>query len=62
MDEQAALGAFTDVRVYIVRERDAALLRELVLARVRDTARVEFAQADLCRRELLVEIEGLAVL
>jgi hypothetical protein len=26
------------------------------------TARIEFAQADLCRRELLVEIEGVATL
>jgi chorismate lyase/3-hydroxybenzoate synthase len=61
VDEAARLDAFTDARVYIVRESDAAIVRPLVLARLAGSARVEFAQADLCRRELLVEIEGLAL-
>jgi hypothetical protein len=34
----------------------------MVTERFGRTARIEFAQADLCRRELLVEIEGLATL
>jgi hypothetical protein len=59
---RAAFDAFTELRVYIVRDADAPLLREMVIERFGRTARVEFAQADLCRRELLVEIEGLAVL
>jgi enamine deaminase RidA (YjgF/YER057c/UK114 family) len=62
VDEQGPLDAFTDVRVYVVRVEDAARVRELVRSRFSPDARVEFAQADLCRRELLVEIEGLACL
>jgi chorismate lyase/3-hydroxybenzoate synthase len=59
---RAAFDAFTELRVYIVRDSDAPLLREMVAERFGRTARIEFAQADLCRRELLVEIEGLATL
>ena len=59
---RAAFDAFTELRVYIVRDTDAPLLREMVAERFGRTARIEFAQADLCRRELLVEIEGLATL
>jgi chorismate lyase/3-hydroxybenzoate synthase len=59
---RAAFDAFTELRVYIVRDTDAPLLREMVSERFGRTARIEFAQADLCRRELLVEIEGVATL
>jgi chorismate lyase / 3-hydroxybenzoate synthase len=59
---RAAFDAFTELRVYVVRDNDAPLLREMVTERFGRTARIEFAQADLCRRELLVEIEGLATL
>jgi chorismate lyase/3-hydroxybenzoate synthase len=59
---RAAFDAFTELRVYIVRDEDAPLLQEMVIERFGRTARIEFAQADLCRRELLVEIEGLATL
>jgi chorismate lyase/3-hydroxybenzoate synthase len=59
---RAAFDAFTELRVYIVRDTDAPLLREMVTERFGRTARIEFAQADLCRRELLVEIEGVAAL
>ncbi len=59
---RAAFDAFTELRVYVVRDSDAPLLRDLVTDRFGRTARIEFAQADLCRRELLVEIEGLATL
>ena len=61
-EARAAFDAFTELRVYIVRDADAPLLREMVQQRFGRTARIEFAQADLCRRELLVEIEGLATL
>jgi len=54
------LDALTDLRVYFVQEDQAALVRDLVLARFRRASRVEFTRADLCRAELLVEIEGLA--
>jgi hypothetical protein len=54
------LDALTDLRVYFVRDDQAPLVRDLVLARFRRAAHIEFTRADLCRSELLVEIEGLA--
>ncbi len=59
---RAAFDPFTELRVYIVHDRDAPLLRQMVAERFGRTARIEFAQADLCRRELLVEIEGVAII
>lgn len=56
------LDGLTDLRVYVVRDTDAAVVRELLAARLPAAARVELARADLCRRELLVEIEGVAIL
>jgi chorismate lyase/3-hydroxybenzoate synthase len=54
------LDALTDLRVYFVQEDHAALVRDLVLARFRRADHVEVRRADLCRTELLVEIEGQA--
>jgi hypothetical protein len=54
------LDALTDLRVYFVHEEHAPLVRDLVLARFAHARRIEFIRADLCRTELLVEIEGLA--
>lgn len=54
------LDALTDLRVYFVQDEHAALVRDLVLARFRRAAQIEFMRADLCRSELLVEIEGQA--
>ena len=54
------LDALTDLRVYFVQEDHAALVRDLVLARFRRAEHIEFMRADLCRTELLVEIEGQA--
>lgn len=55
------LFALRDLRVYVVRMSDRpmieASLREALGADA--TAGIEFVQADLCRPELLVEIEGL---
>jgi chorismate lyase/3-hydroxybenzoate synthase len=56
------LDALTDLRVYFVQDAHAPLVRDLVLARFRRAERIEFTRADLCRAELLVEIEGLAQL
>jgi chorismate lyase/3-hydroxybenzoate synthase len=55
-----ALDAFEHVRVYVVRSEDADLIRDLVRDAMPARPNLEFAQADLCRRELLVEIEGYA--
>jgi chorismate lyase/3-hydroxybenzoate synthase len=60
IDIAASLAAFSTLRVYIVRCEDADIVREMVMANVPQTTSVEFAQADLCRQELLVEIEGVA--
>ncbi len=54
------LDALSDLRVYFVHDAQAALVRDLVLARFPSAKRIEFTRADLCRTELLVEIEGLA--
>jgi chorismate lyase / 3-hydroxybenzoate synthase len=61
-DRGDPLSAFRELRVYIVRDEDADLLRAMVRERFPADTRVEYAQADLCRQELLVEIEGLATL
>jgi chorismate lyase / 3-hydroxybenzoate synthase len=61
-DRSDPLSAFRELRVYIVRDEDADLIREMVQERFPADTRVEYAQADLCRQELLVEIEGLATL
>jgi chorismate lyase/3-hydroxybenzoate synthase len=56
------LAAFRELRVYVVRTEDADTLQALVADHFPAVAQVEFAQADLCRQELLVEIEGVAAL
>lgn len=56
-----ALSRFTDLRVYCVRHEDVSVLRPLV-GEAFPHARVEWLRADLCRPELLVEIEGVASL
>jgi chorismate lyase/3-hydroxybenzoate synthase len=61
-DRDDPLSAFRELRVYVVRDEDADLLREMVRERFPAETRVEYAQADLCRQELLVEIEGLATI
>jgi chorismate lyase/3-hydroxybenzoate synthase len=58
--DRVTLSAFSTLRVYIVRREDADVVRDMVAARLPRTTSVEFAQADLCRQELLVEIEGVA--
>ncbi len=57
-----ALDTLRHVRVYLVRAKDADVVRDLVQAAMPSMRTLEFAQADLCRRELLVEIEGCAEL
>jgi chorismate lyase / 3-hydroxybenzoate synthase len=61
-DRGDPLAAFRELRVYVVRDEDADVLRDMVRERFPEATRVEYAQADLCRQELLVEIEGLATL
>jgi chorismate lyase/3-hydroxybenzoate synthase len=58
--EEAGLHCFRDLRVYVVRESDVAAVTERVTGAFTSVERVEYVIADLCRPELLVEIEGVA--
>jgi chorismate lyase/3-hydroxybenzoate synthase len=55
-----ALCRIRDMRVYIRRDEDAALVDAALRQRCPDTGHVELVTARLCRPELLVEIEGVA--
>lgn len=54
------LGCYRQLRVYYVRDQDLGHIKTAVFKRFPRVRRVEFMQADLCRPDLLVEIEGLA--
>ncbi len=56
------LSCYRSVRVYFVRDEDLPVLTSLVESRFRNADKIEFLQADLCRPELLLEIEGVAEL
>lgn len=60
---QTGLGATLDdmalVRVYVKRQEDYALVRNICEARLGELP-VVYAVADVCRPDLLVEIEGIA--
>jgi hypothetical protein len=56
------LARYRHLRVYYVESRHLETLRELLGHRLSPSTELEFLQADLCRPELLVEIEGLAEL
>ncbi len=47
------------LRVYYVRAEHADALRERVPSRLGDAPGIEYLESDLCRPELLVEIEGV---
>ena len=57
---QAALTAFTSLRVYLPRAGDQDRIEAALRPRLRDGSTLEFVPAQLCRRELLIEIEGVA--
>jgi enamine deaminase RidA (YjgF/YER057c/UK114 family) len=57
-----ARARFTSLRIYIVRPGDLGLVRQRIEERYGRVADVEYAQAELCRGDLLVEIEGIAEL
>ncbi|MCH9646769.1 MAG: hypothetical protein K0U98_00945 [Deltaproteobacteria bacterium] len=56
------LSCYRSVRVYFVREQDLPTITSLVESRFRSAETIEYLQADLCRPDLLIEIEGLAEL
>jgi chorismatase len=59
-DEREALERLREVRVYCPRAIDDAAMREVCAREFRNVAQVEVLRADLCRSELLVEVEGVA--
>ena len=56
----SALDRLRDLRVYVRESASAIYVREMLMERCRRLRRVEFAQGQICRKELLVEIEGTA--
>ena len=54
------LGALRNLRVHLLDSRHAPAVRSILDEFTPDLADIEFVQAPLCRRELLVEIEGTA--
>ena len=58
----AGLASIHDLRIYHPRREDAPTIRQALAKAMPNASSVQFVHADLCRRELLVEIEGLAQL
>lgn len=58
---RSLLAAFTDIRVYHPRESDRVVIEPMVKDAFPASCHVELMQAFLCRSELLIEIEGLAM-
>ncbi len=56
------LKSFSDVRVYFLREQDASAIEKMTRETFGPATRVQMCRADICRADLLVEIEGVAQL
>jgi chorismate lyase / 3-hydroxybenzoate synthase len=56
------LGRFRSLRVYHPRAADAPFLQDALSARFPAIDRLELVRSELCRPELLLEIEGVAIL
>jgi chorismate lyase/3-hydroxybenzoate synthase len=57
---EAWLPRFRELRIYRPRRADADRILDLVLPGFTGVSRVELLEAELCRAELLVEVEGVA--
>lgn len=62
LDDEAALSCFVELRIYLPDPGLASAVTRLLDTRFPAVREFEFVQADLCRAELMVEIEGLAQL
>jgi chorismate lyase/3-hydroxybenzoate synthase len=60
-DRAAALARYREIRVYYPDPSQLAGLQELLQDAFPGAGPIEWVRADLCRAELLVEIEGVAV-
>jgi chorismate lyase/3-hydroxybenzoate synthase len=58
--EDDALKTLRDVRVHVPNAFHAPMVRDALEQVLRADADLEFVKAELCRKELLVEIEGIA--
>jgi len=56
------IARLTDVRVHGPRSSDTAIIRSIVEAHCPGLTRLKMCGAQLCRPELLVEIQGVAAL
>jgi len=54
------LSAFRELRVYYPNQNDVSAIESAILGAFPSLVRLETMEANLCRAELLVEIEGLA--
>lgn len=61
-DARAPLHRLVDLRVYVTSAAQAERVRELLVNRCPRARTIAVALAQVCRRELLVEIEGVAEL
>jgi len=60
-DGGGTLGALRDVRVYVTDAEHASAAAAVLRETLPNLPHCEFVQAQLCRRDLLVEIEGTAL-
>ena len=58
--EEDALKTLRDTRVHVTNALHAPLVRDALAQVLCADAHLEFVEAELCRKELLVEIEGIA--
>jgi chorismate lyase / 3-hydroxybenzoate synthase len=54
------LARLEDLRVYVVNPDDAPVIQRIIAARCPNATTIEMALSQVCRPELLVEIEGVA--
>jgi chorismate lyase/3-hydroxybenzoate synthase len=54
-----SLGAMSPLKVYVRHASDVPAVRELLRARLGDKVPLVLLQGDVCRRELLLEIDGV---
>lgn len=59
-DRAKWLRHYRDLRVYYVRPGDRSMIAKMLADSFGEQTRIDFVRANLCRAELLVEIEGVA--
>jgi chorismate lyase/3-hydroxybenzoate synthase len=61
-EQRSNLECYRYLRIYFVRQEDLALISEMVESHFTGVKSPEYQQAELCRPQLLIEIEGVAEL